>query len=64
MITHGNLSCQFLDIASHNQLSHERNSAYPSKHVRLSEIFHKEKYLPLEKVIPIAKFANHYKTVF
>ena len=39
-----------------------KNGAYPSKHVRLLEIFHKEKYLSLEKVILIAKFANHYKT--
>ena len=28
------------------------------------KIFHKEKYLSLEKVIPMAKFANHYKTIF
>ena len=28
------------------------------------KIFHKEKYLSLEKAIPMAKFANHYKTVF
>ena len=53
-----------MDIGSqHNQLSNEQNSAYPSKHVSLCEIFHK-KYLSLEKVILMAKFANHYKTVF
>ena len=37
-----------------------KNSAYPNKHIHLCEIFHKAKYLPLEKVIPMAKFANHY----
>ena len=36
------------------------NSPYPSKHIRLREMFHKEKYLSLEKVIPMDKFANHY----
>ena len=29
----------------------------------LHEIFHKEKYLSLEKVIRMAKFAKHYKIV-
>ena len=33
-----------------------KNSSY--------EIFLKEKYLSLEKVIPMAKFANHYKPFF
>ena len=37
-----------------------KNGGYPSKRIHLCEIFHKEKYLSLEKVIPIAKFANHY----
>ena len=41
-----------------------KNGRYPSKHVRLREMFHKEKYLSLEKVISIDKFANHYKMVF
>ena len=47
-----------------------KNSAYPSKHganlskhVHLYKIFHKEKYLSMEKVIPMAKFTN-YKSVF
>ena len=38
-----------------------KNGAYPSKHVHLCEIFHKQEHLLLEKVIPVAKFANHYK---
>ena len=37
-----------------------KHGAYPSKHVRLCEMFHKEKYLSLEKVIPMDKFANQY----
>ena len=41
-----------------------KNGPYPSKHIHLHEMFHKEKYLSLEKVIPIDKFANHYKMVF
>ena len=41
-----------------------KNGPYPSKNVRLHEMFHKEKYLSLEKVIPMEKFANHYKMVF
>ena len=38
-----------------------KNGPYPSKHVCLHETFHKEKYLSLEKVMLIDKFANHYK---
>ena len=57
------VSCQFLDIGSHNQLSNEQNCPYPSKHVGLRKMFHKEKYLSLEKVIPMDKFANQYKMV-
>ena len=41
-----------------------KHGAYPSKHVRLPEIFHNEKYLSLEKVIPMDKFVNHYKMGF
>ena len=41
-----------------------KNSGYSSKHVRLREMFHKEKYLSLEEVISIDKFANHCKMVF
>ena len=41
-----------------------KNGPYTSKHVRLHEMFHKENYLSLEKVIPMDKFANHYKMVF
>ena len=41
-----------------------KNGPYPSIHVRLREIFHKEKYLSQEKVILMEKFANHYKMVF
>ena len=37
------------------------DAGYPSKHVCLREMFPKEKYLSLEKVIPIDKFANHSK---
>ena len=40
-----------------------KNGLYLSKHIRLREIFHKEKYLLLEKVVPMEKFANHYKIV-
>ena len=58
-----NVTCQFSDIGSHNQLSNEQKWCI-SKQTRLREIFHKEKYLSLEKVIPMAKFANHYKTIF
>ena len=65
------VSCQFSDIGSLDQLSNEQkrsisdqNGLYPSKHVRLRGICHKEKYLSLEKVIPMDKFANHYKMVF
>ena len=65
------VSCQFSDIGSHNQLSNEQkrsqskqNGPYSSKHVRLCEMFHKENYLSLEKVIPMDNFANHYKMVF
>ena len=36
----------------------------PTKYVHLCEIFHKEKYLSLDKVIPMDTFANHYKMVF
>ena len=64
--------CQFLDIGSYNQLSNEQNGPNPSKngpypskqHVCLREMFHKENYLSLEKVILMDKFANHYKMVF
>ena len=41
-----------------------KNGPYPSKHVHLCEMFHKENYLSLEKALPIDKFANHYKMVF
>ena len=41
-----------------------KHGAYPSKHVRLRETFHKEKYLSLQKVIPMDKFVNYYKVVF
>ena len=41
-----------------------KNSAYPSKHVCLCTTFHKEKYLSLDKIIPMDNFPNHYKTVF
>ena len=69
---HASVSCQFSDIGSHNQLSNEQKqsvseqtrSVYPSKHICLCEMFYKEKYLSLEKVIPMEKFANHYKMVF
>ena len=54
----GSVSYQFSDIRSHNQLSNEQNSLYPSKQVHLHEIFHKEKYLSLEKVKLMAKFAK------
>ena len=37
-----------------------KNSPYPSKHVCLHEMLHKENYLSLEKVIPMYKFANQY----
>ena len=40
-----------------------KHSAYPIKHVCLHEIFHKEECLSMEKVILMAKFANHYKTI-
>ena len=40
-----------------------KNGPYPSKQVCFREMFHKDKYLSLEKVILINKFANHYKTV-
>ena len=45
------VSCRFLDIGSLNQLSNEQNGGYPSKHVHLCKMFHKEKYLSLEKVL-------------
>ena len=41
-----------------------KNGPYASKHVRLHEMFHKENYWSLEKVIPMDKFAIHYKIVF
>ena len=41
-----------------------KHDPYPSKHVCLREMFHKEKYLSLKEVIPIDKFANHYKMAF
>ena len=41
-----------------------KNGGYSSKHIRLREMFHKEKYLSLEKVISIDKFVNHCKMVF
>ena len=41
-----------------------KNSPYLSKQVRLLEMFHNEQDLSLEKVIPMEKFANHYKMVF
>ena len=50
------------DRSTNYQMS--KNGGYPSKHVPLCEMFHKEKYLSLEEVIPIDKFANHYKMVF
>ena len=50
------------DCTTNYQMS--KNGLIPSKHVRLREIFHKEDYLSLEKVIPMDKFANHYKMVF
>ena len=36
-----------------------KKGAYPSKYVNLCEIFHNENYLSLEKIILMAKFANH-----
>ena len=39
-----------------------KNSAHSSKLIRLHEIFHKEKYLSIEKVILMVKFANQHKT--
>ena len=41
-----------------------KNGPNPSKHVCLREMLRKENYLSLEKVIPMDKFANHYKMVF
>ena len=38
-----------------------KHGPYPNKHIRLHKMFHKEKYLSLQKVIPMEKFANHYK---
>ena len=58
------ISCPFSDIKSHNQLSNEQKRAYPSKHVCLCKILHKEKDLSLDKVVMMDKFANHYKTIF
>ena len=49
---------------SKNGPNPSKNGPYASKHVRLREMFHKENYLSLEKVIPMDKFANHYKIVF
>ena len=49
---------------SKNGPNPRKNSPYPSKHVRLREMFHTENYLSLEKVTPIDKFANHYKNGF
>ena len=49
---------------SKNGPNPSKNSPYPSKHVRLREMFHTENYLSLEKVTPMDKFANHYKMVF
>ena len=49
---------------SKNGPNPSKNGPYPNKHVCLREMFHKENYLSLEKVIPMDKFANHYKMVF
>ena len=49
---------------SKNSMYPRKNGPYPSKHVRLREMFYKEKYLSLEKFIPMERFANHYKIVF
>ena len=46
-----------------NSLNPSKNSPYPRKHDHLRVMFHKENYLSLEKVIPMDKFANHYKMV-
>ena len=40
-----------------------KNSVYPSKYVCLHKIFHKEKYLQLEKAVPMAKSVNQYMIV-
>ena len=48
---------------SKNGPNPSKNGPYPSKHVCLREMFHKENYLSLEKVIPMDKFSNHYKIV-
>ena len=49
---------------SKNGPNPSKNGLYPRKHIGLPEMFHKENYLSLEKVIPMDKFANHYKMVF
>ena len=53
---------QISDRTTNYQMS--KNGPYPSKHVHLCEMFHKENYLSLKKVIPMDKFANHYIIVF
>ena len=53
---------QILDGTTNYQMS--KNSAYPSKHLCLCKIFHKENTCRQRKVIAMAKFANHYKKVF
>ena len=55
-------SFRISDHSANYQMS--KNGRYPSKHICLHEIFRKEKYLSLDKVIPMDKFANHYKMVF
>ena len=46
---------------SKNGPNPSKTGPYPNKHVCLREMFHIENYLSLEKVIPMDKFANHYK---
>ena len=65
------VSCQFSDIELYNQLSNEQKWSISEQKWSifeqtpfLCEMFHKENYLSLEKVIPMDKFANHYKMVF
>ena len=48
---------------SKNGLNPSKNGPYPSKHVSLREMFHKENYLSLEKIVPLDNLANHYKMV-
>ena len=52
---------QISDHTSNYQVS--KNGAYPSKFIRLSEIFHKEKYLLPEKNYPDGMFANQHKNL-